>query len=226
MIILFQEYDVDETGMSIPRGGIKKDAYEVRAAIEAFNYTPLNPYLNDRQKNILEVYHNLPSSAFIYSFIFFSWVSLDFLNPVILAIYVSLFFGWLLTLLNERILGYFIPFNYFIFANPFLAPLIIAITLFSGQMSWKSAIFLIPLSFTFLFAPGRFICDNFSRNYFPELNPRYAFAKIKFGIKFPFEEYLPKNKIFNEDNIVSRIGYESFSWIFLFVLVFLTVRFW
>ena len=52
MIILFPEYDVDETGMSIPRGGIKKDAYEVRAAIEAFNYTPLNPYLNDRQKNI------------------------------------------------------------------------------------------------------------------------------------------------------------------------------
>ena len=140
--------------------------------------------------------------------------------------YVYLFFGWLLTLLNEKILGYFIPFNYFIFANPFLAPLIIAITLFSGQMSWKSAIFLVPLSFTCLFAPGRFICDNFSRNHFPELNPRYAFAKIKFGIKFPFEEYLPKNKIFNEDNIASRIGYESFSWIFLFVLVFLTVRFW
>ena len=226
MIILFPEYDVDETGMSIPRGGIKKDAYEVRAAIEAFNYTPLNPYLNDRQKNILEVYHNLPSSVFIYSFIFFSWVSLDFLNPVILAIYVSLIFGWLLTVVNQKILGYLIPLNYFIFANPFFVPFITLISLFAGRISWKSAIFLVPLSFTFLFAPGRFICDNFSRNYFPELNPRYAFAKIKFGIKFPFEEYLPKNKIFNEDNIASRIGYESFSWIFLFVLVFLTVRFW
>ncbi len=226
MIILFREYDVDETGMSIPRGGIKKDAYEVRALTEAWNYTPLNPYLNNRQKNICEVSYNLPSSAFIYSFIFFSWVSLEFLNPVILAIYVSLFFGWLLTVVNQKILEYLIPLNYFIFANPFLVPFITAITLFSGRMSWKSAIFLVPLSFTCLFAPGRFICDNFSRNHFPELNPRYAFAKIKFGIKFPFERYLPKNKIFNEDNIAGRIGYELFSWIFLFVLIFLTAIFW
>ena len=226
MIILFTEYDVDETGMSIPRGGIKKDAYEVRALTEAWNYTPLNPYLNNRQKNICEVSYNLPSSAFIYSFIFFSWVSLEFLNPVILAIYVSLFFGWLLTVVNQKILEYLIPLNYFIFANPFLVPFITAITLFSGRMSWKSAIFLVPLSLTCLFAPGRFICDNFSRNHFPELNPRYAFAKIKFGIKFPFERYLPKNKIFNEDNIAGRIGYELFSWIFLFVLIFLTAIFW
>ena len=184
-MIRFQKYDVDETGMSLPKGGIKKDALEVRAFTEAMNYTPLNPYLNDRQKNISEVSYNFPSAIFIFSFIFFSWISLDFLTPVILAIYVSLFLGWLLTVLDEKILGYLIPFNYFIFANPFLVPFITAITLFSGHMSWKSAIFLIPLSFTFLFAPGRFICDNFSRNYFPELNPRYAFAKIKFGIKFP-----------------------------------------
>ena len=225
-MIKFQKYETDETGMSFPKGGLKKDAYEVRAVNEAWTYTPLNPYLNDRQKNICEVSYNLPSSSFIYSFIFFSWISLDFLNPVILAIYISLFFGWLLTVLNERILGYLIPFNYFIFANPFLVPFITAITLFSGHISWKSAIFLIPLSFTFLFAPGRFICDNFSRNYFPQLNPRYGFAKKVFNIDFPFEKYLPKNKIFNEDNFASKIGYEFSSWLFLFVLIFLTVRFW
>lgn len=226
MIILFPEYDVDETGMSIPRGGIKKDAYEVRASIEAFNYTPLNPYLNDRQKNILEVYHNLPSSAFIYSFIFFSWVSLDFLNPVILAIYVSLFFGWLLTVLDEKILGYLIPFNYFIFANPFVFPIISGFAIFSGSIDWKSLLGLIALFYSGLLAPGRFICDNFARNKYPNLSPRYSFAKIKFGIEFPFEKYLPKNKISNEDNLSSKIGYEFFSWLFLFVLIFLTARFW
>ncbi len=37
MIILFSEYDVDETGMSIPRGGIKKDAIDVRAFSSFFN---------------------------------------------------------------------------------------------------------------------------------------------------------------------------------------------
>ena len=225
-MIKFQKYETDETGMPFPKGGLKKDAYEVRALTEAWNYTPLNPYLNDRQKNICEVSYNLPSSAFIYSFIFFSWLSLDFLRPVILAIYVSLIFGWLLTVLNQKILGYLIPFNYFIFANPFLLPFIIALTLFSGHINWKSAIFLIPLSFTFLFAPGRFICDNIARNYFPQLNPRYGFAKKLFNIEFPFEKYLPKNKIFDEDNLASRIGFESFSWIFLFLLIFLTARFW
>ena len=226
MIILFPEYDVDETGMSIPRGGIKKDAIDARALIEATNYTPFNPYLNNKQKNICEVSYNLPSSAFIYSFIFFSWLSLEFLTPVIIAIYVSLFCGWLLTVLNEKILGYLIPFNYFIFGNPFSVTFITVITLFSGHISWKSAIFLLPLSFFSLFAPGRFICDNVARNYFPQLNPRYAFAKKVFNIEFPFEKYLPKNKIFNEDNIASRIGFELFSWIFLFVLIFLTARLW
>ena len=225
-MIKFQKYETDETGMPFPKGGLKKDAYEVRALTEAWNYTPLNPYLNDRQKNICEVSYNLPSSAFIYSFILFSLLSLEFLNPVILAIYVSLFFGWLLTVLNEKILGYLIPFNYFIFANPFLIPFITALTLFSGHLNWKSAIILLPLSFTALLAPGRFICDNFARNYFPQLNPRYGFAKKVFNIEFPFEKYLPKNKIFNEDNIASRIGSEFFSWLFLFVLIFLTVRLW
>tara|TARA_Y200000002_G_scaffold213942_1_gene176584 strand:+ start:252 stop:929 length:678 start_codon:yes stop_codon:yes gene_type:complete len=225
-MIKFQKYETDETGMPFPKGGLKKDAYEVRALTEAWNYTPLNPYLNDRQKNICEVSYNLPSSVFIYSFIFFSLLSLEFLNPVILAIYVSLFFGWLLTVLNEKILGYLIPFNYFIFANPFLVPFITALTLFSGHISWKSAIILLPLSFTALLAPGRLICDNFARNYFPQLNPRYGFAKKVFNIEFPFEKYLPKNKIFNEDNIASRIGSEFFSWLFLFVLIFLTARLW
>ena len=31
MIIPFPEYDEDEKGMSIPRGGIKKDAIDIRA---------------------------------------------------------------------------------------------------------------------------------------------------------------------------------------------------
>ena len=92
------------------------------------------------------------------------------------------------------------------------------------MQSWKSAIFLLPSYFLPLFAPGRFIFDNVARNYFPQLNPRYAFAKKVFNIEFPFEKYLPKNKIFNEDNIASRIGFELFSWIFLFVLIFLTAR--
>ena len=90
-MIRFQKYDVDETGMSLPKGGLKKDALEVRAFTEAMNYTPLNPYLNDKQKNISEVSYNFPSAIFIFSFIFFSWISLDFLTPLILAIYVSLF---------------------------------------------------------------------------------------------------------------------------------------
>ena len=76
-MIRFQKYDVDETGMSLPKGGIKKDALEVRAFTEAMNYTPLNPYLNDRQKNISEVSYNFPSAIFIFSFIFFF---LDFIG--------------------------------------------------------------------------------------------------------------------------------------------------
>ena len=225
-MIRFQKYNVDETGMSLPKGGIKKDALEVRAFTEAMNYTPLNPYLNDRQKNISEVSYNFPSAIFIFSFIFFSWISLDFLTPVILAIYVSLFLGWLLTVLDEKILGYLIPFNYFIFANPFVFPIISGFAIFSGSIDWKSLLGLIALFYSGLLAPGRFICDNFARNKYPNLSPRYSFAKIKFGIEFPFEKYLPKNKISNEDNLSSKIGYEFFSWVFLFVLIFLTARFW
>ena len=107
---------------------------------------------------------------------------MDFLTPVILAIYVSLFLGWLLTVLDEKILGYLIPFNYFIFANPFVFPIISGFAIFSGSIDWKSLLGLIALFYSGLLAPGRFICDNFARNKYPNLSPRYSFAKIKFEL--------------------------------------------
>ena len=71
MMLHFPKNEVDETGMSIPEGGINKNVTDLRAVIEATNYTPFNPYLNDRQKNICEIFHNLPAITFIFSFIFF-----------------------------------------------------------------------------------------------------------------------------------------------------------
>ena len=71
-MIRFQKYNIDETGMAIPKGGIRKEALDVRALAEAQLYSPLNPYLDDKQKNICEVWYNLPTASFILSFIVFS----------------------------------------------------------------------------------------------------------------------------------------------------------
>ena len=35
MMIRFQKYNIDETGMAIPKGGIRKEALDVRALAEA-----------------------------------------------------------------------------------------------------------------------------------------------------------------------------------------------
>lgn len=225
MIILFPEYDVDETGMSIPRGGIKKDAIDVRAFIEATNYTPFNPYLNNKQKNICEICHNLPAASFIFSFILFSWLSFDSLKPVLLAIYISLFFGWLVTVLDEEILAKLITINFFYDKN-FITLCIISLSFFYGIINWKSGIGLIVISFTGLFVPGTNVFNNIARSKYPRLNPRYGAAKEIFKISYPFENYLPDSPSMIQQDLWSASGSEMISWGMLFLLVFATVFFW
>ena len=224
MMLHFPKNEVDETGMSIPERGINKNVTDLRAVIEATNYTPFNPYLNDRQKNICEIFNNLPAITFIFSFIFFSWISLDFLKPVILSIYVSLFFGWLVNVLNEKILSKLINFN-FIYEKKFISIGIIFLSFFSGIINWKSGIGLIAIYITGLFVPGTNISNNIVRSKHPRLNPIYGRAKEIFKIDFPFEKYLPDSPSMIKEDIASATGSEIIAWGSLFLLVFATVFF-
>ena len=224
MIILFPEYDVDETGMSIPRGGIKKDAIGFRAVLEATNYTPFNPYLNNKQKNICEICHNLPAASFVFSFLFFSWLSFEFLKPVVLAIYISLVFGWLVTVLDEKILAKFITLNFF-YNKYYITLCILGIAFINGIITWKSGIGLVVVYYSGLFVPGTNLFNNISRSKHPRLNPRYGAAKELFKISFPFEKYLPDSPTMIADDIASARGSEIISWTLLFLLVFATAFF-
>ena len=71
------QYETDETGMSWPCGSIKAEALEVRALAESRNYSTLNPYLNQKQKVIVEAWFQLPTAAFCLSYLLFSWLAFD-----------------------------------------------------------------------------------------------------------------------------------------------------
>ena len=223
MMIRFQKYNIDETGMAIPKGGIRKEALDVRALAEAQLYSPLNPYLDDKQKNICEVWYNLPTASFILSFIVFSSLSIGGIKPVFLAIYTSLVFGWFVMTTNKKILASLIPVNYFLLSNPLIWIVLIAWVLFSGNISWMSALGVLFIHFTGLLTPGHIVCNNWARAQFPSLNPRYGSAKKLFKIDFPFEKYFPQDKTQMSNDLASVRGYKVFAWISLFLLVFATV---
>ena len=220
-MIRFQKYNIDETGMAIPKGGIRKEALDVRALAEAQLYSPLNPYLDDKQKNICEIWHTLPTFAFIFSFIIFSSFSIVEIKPVFLAIYTSLIFACMTT--NKNLLASLIPLNYFVLANPLIKIGILLWVLFSGNISWISALGLLLIDFTGLLIPGHFVTTTWALSNHPNLNPMYGSAKELFKIEFPFEKYLPQSKALKSNNIASVRGQQLCCWISLFVLVFATV---
>ena len=222
MMIRFTKYNIDETGMAVPRGGLKKEALDVRALTEAQMYSPHNPYLDDKQKNICEVWYNLPSSSFVLSFLFFSSIAIG-IKPVFAAIYTSLLSGWLLTTLNKGMMSRLIPINYFLLANPFSTIALILLTFILGKISWLSALGLLIIHITGLFTPGHMVSDTWAIVRHPGLNSRYGSAKELFKIEFPFEEYLPQNKTLLADNRAHAIGQQVLVWVMLFIVVFSSV---
>ena len=223
MMIRFQNYNIDETGMAIPKGGIRKEALDVRARCEAQFYSPLNPYLDDKQKNICEVWYNLPIATFVLSFILFSSLSIVGIKPVFIAIYISLFFGWIVTTLSKEMISTLIPINYFLLGNPFTIVGLVCLTTFLGNISWISALGLLAIEFSGILIPGHAICKNVVRAKYPMMDPRYSSAKQLFKIEFPFEKYFAKDKTQINEDIASARGHQVLAWISLFLLIFATV---
>ncbi len=223
MMIRFPQYKIDETGMAIPFEGINKNALDIRAIAQAQFYSPLNPYMNDKQKNICDIYDNLPTTAFVLSFILFSSFPIVEVKPVLIAIYFSLFFGWLVTTLNKEILSTLIPINYFFFTNPLPVSGLVFLVLFSGNITWISALGLLAIEWSGIFVPGHSISYNVARAKYPRMHPRYGSAKDLFKIEFPFEKYLPQDQSLINQDIYELTGNQILAWIQLFILVFTTV---
>ena len=217
-------YQVDEYGLSIgvdgkPPGGLKAEAVSARASVEAQVYSLLNPYLDQRQKAIVEVWYQLPMEAFFYSYLIFSAVDNDVsltIKPVFLAIYISLFFGWLTTFFKESILQAIMP----VFAlakNEIVQIFIMAIACFSGVVGWWSGIALIIIAFTGIADPGSQLATAWAAAKHPRMNPKYGAAKEIFGIsEFPFEQYLEDNPTYDE---AEAKGKSALCWVSLVLLV-------
>ncbi|WP_320674894.1 hypothetical protein [Prochlorococcus sp. MIT 1341] len=221
-MINFPKYNVDETGMALPKGGIKKEALDVRAYTESQLYSPYNPYLDDKQKNICEIWYTLPTVTFILSFLLFSIYPVG-IKPVFTSIYISLLLGFLMTIVNKEMISKLIPVHYFLFANPFFILGLIGWAILSGSISWISGFGLGIMFFTGLFTPGHTVSNNWARSKYPRLNSRYGAAKELFKIEFPFEKYLPQSKTLLIEDLASARGSQVLAWVSLFLVVFTSV---
>jgi hypothetical protein len=217
-------YFTDEYGLSVDSngdvpGGLKKDALDTRAKVEAEIYSLLNPYLDQRQKALVEVWYQLPMGAFTYAYLIASFVSSDIaMRPVFVAIYASLFVGWLTTILaNEKFLQFILPIDVVV-TNSFLVFALIGIFAFTAIISWWSALGLAILSLTGLPNAGMQLADMWACTSYPTMNPKYAAAKKIFDIpEFAFEKYFSENHI--HESKLSKKGKKGMSLISLALLI-------
>ena len=222
-------YPVDEYGLPVgpdgkPLGGIKSEAVDVRALGEARHYSLLNPYLSTRQKAILETWYQLPSVSFFYTYLITSAAITGdpvLLKPVFLAIYSSLFFGWVMTLSDESILEPIMPF-FAILKNELLMSALVFISCILGGLGWWSGIALLILTITGMASPGGQLSSAWAIKKHPSLHPKYGASKEIFGIReFAFEKYLPDDKA---NEYVAR-GKVAICWMCSVVLIALTIAF-
>ena len=214
------QYETDETGMSWPCGSIKAEALEVRALAESRNYSTLNPYLDQKQKVIVEAWFQLPTAAFCLSYLLFSWLAFDGIKPVFLAIYTSLFFGWLTTVMSKEIIES-IVLLVILADNSIFFLALCAISAFSGNITWLSAAAIAIIHFLGALNPGHGISFTWARNKHPEMNPKYGAAKHLFNIKYPFEKYLSERS--KLDDRTAADGSILFKIISLILLVSATI---
>lgn len=217
-------YQVDEYGLSVgpdgkPLGGLRPDAVSMRAYTEAQAYSLLNPYLDQRQKAIIEVWYQLPMEVFFYGYLIFSAIANDTTlgtKPVFLAIYASLLAGWLSTFLKESTLHALMPF--FALANNTIVQIaLIGIACSSGIVGWWSGIALMLIAFTGAVNPGAQLASAWAAAKHPRINPKYGAAKEIFGIsEFAFEQYLEGNAA--QDEAAAK-GKTVLCWLSLVLLI-------
>ena len=222
-------YSVDEYGLPVgpngkPLGGIKPEAVDVRALGEARYYSLLNPYLTVKQKAIVETWYQLPLVSFFYTFLITSAAITGepvLLKPVFLAIYFSLFFGWVMTLSDESILEPIMPL-FAILKNELLMSALVLISCISGGLGWWSGIALLILTISGPVSPGGQLASAWAIKKHPSLHPKYGASKEIFGIReFAFEKYLPDDKA---NEYVAR-GKVAICWMCSVVLIALTIAF-
>ena len=205
-------YQVDEYGLPVeatgsPVGGIHAGDLEARAKTEARAYSLLNPYLDDKQKAVVETWFQLPTVAFTYGFILFAFYKYNLpFKPVFGSIYVSIMVGWLTTAMTqEKLLRLALPVVACLNSLLFSLPVVIWAAL-SRHITPMSALAIEAISFTGLLVPGRFFADCWASGMYPRMHPKYAAAKVIFRIhRFPFEQFLPEKDL-DYDQAAARGG--------------------
>ncbi len=185
------QYEIDEADMPSPIGGMTKQELHFHAYDVAQNYTFSNPYMDDRQKVIIEVWARLPINGFGLTYLLSSFIPIG-IKPVFVAIYVSLLLGWFVTLAKESFLEKMLPWfnpigNVLLFAG------LTTVAFGIGNISLISAIGVIVCRLCGIFSAGDVISHTWAVSKYPLLNPRYGASKELFNIELPFEKNLSKD---------------------------------
>lgn len=193
----------DKTGMAVS-AIFKAEAVEARAHAESQYYSLLNPYLNDIQKGIVEVWFQLPGLVFFYAFVAASLVKVGLpLKPAFVAIYASLAAGVLVTRVGYTGLMRLLP----VVSIVQNTPVILAATVITGATGiaqWGSAIgaFLVTVS---PLSPGGMYASAWAEGLHPRMINKYGAAKEIFRMTYPFEKYLDQSepsKVFANNLVV------------------------
>lgn len=223
------QYPVDEYGLAVKAdgstiGGIRPEALDVRASVEASNYSLLNPYLDIEQRALIEVWDQLPVRVFYYCFLIASSIKNQLaLKPVFIAIYASLLVGLALTCMGPRALKILIiPFG---ICNSIIAQVGIAIwAVLSGSLDWGSVLIVFLLTLTGLLSPGGQLACAWASSKYPLMHPKYGASKVLFNIKeYAFEKYLTMDSMIVKSRLAEKSGREAICWLFLVGLLAATV---